>query len=45
MSQCYIVNSTAATFEEARLACQAMGGDSDLIMYSAGGPAAAAAAS
>jgi hypothetical protein len=36
MSQCFISNSTASTFEDARATCQALGGTSDLVMYSSG---------
>jgi hypothetical protein len=37
MRQCYILNATAASFVDARAACQALGGDSDLIQYTTGG--------
>jgi hypothetical protein len=36
MRQCYILNATAASFVDARAACQALGGDSDLIQYTNG---------
>jgi hypothetical protein len=36
MRQCYTVNTTAASFVDARAACQALGGDSDLIQYTNG---------
>ncbi len=35
--ECYLVMSTAAGFAEARASCQALGGASDLVMYSSGG--------
>jgi hypothetical protein len=36
MSQCFILNSTAVTFEEARLSCQALGRTSDVLAYTQG---------
>jgi hypothetical protein len=36
MRQCYILNTTAASFVDARAACQALGGDSDLVQYTNG---------
>jgi heterodisulfide reductase subunit C len=36
MRQCYILNTTAASFADARAACQALGGDSDLVQFTNG---------
>jgi hypothetical protein len=36
MRQCYILNTTAASFADARAACQALGGDSDLVQFTTG---------
>jgi hypothetical protein len=36
MRQCYILNATAASFADARAACQALGAGSDLVEFSTG---------